>query len=80
MYPKLKSVQATDNHTLLVEFDNHECKRYDVLPLLTQEMFAPLRNLAFLKNLKIEQGGHAIYWNEDIDLSEYELWSKGVSV
>jgi hypothetical protein len=37
-------------------------------------MFAPLENRAFFKNVQIETGGYAVSWNEDIDISEYELW------
>ncbi|PZN71071.1 MAG: DUF2442 domain-containing protein [Candidatus Methylumidiphilus alinenensis] len=76
-YPKIKSARAIDNHTLLVEFDNQERKWYDITPLLNREMFAPLHNPAFFKNVQVEKSGHAVYWNDDIDLSEYELWSKG---
>lgn len=28
-------------------------------------------------NVQVEEGGYAIYWNEDIDISEYELWKNG---
>ena len=31
-YPKIISVSTADHHTLLVEFDNNETKRYDVTP------------------------------------------------
>jgi hypothetical protein len=44
-------------------------------------MFEPLKNREFfnaVKNaVKIEQGGYAVSWSTDIDISEYELWSKG---
>jgi hypothetical protein len=43
-------------------------------------MFAPLRNASFFKNFRIESGGYGLVWNEDIDISEYELWKNGVSV
>ena len=42
-YPKVKSALAIDDHTLLVEFDNNEKKKYDVSPLLSRDMFAPLK-------------------------------------
>jgi hypothetical protein len=35
---------------------------------------------AFFKNFKVEQQGCGIVWNEDIDLSEYELWQNGMTV
>ncbi len=76
-HPKVKSATAIDTHILLVEFDNQEKKAYDVTPLLKKEMFAPLKNHAFFKAVKVEQGGYAISWNEEIDISEYELWRNG---
>ena len=76
-YPKVKSVSAIDGHTLLVEFDNKEKRKYDVTPLLSKEIFAPLKNPALFKAVKVEQGGYAVIWNSEIDISEYELWKHG---
>jgi hypothetical protein len=49
-----------------------------VIPLIP--LFAPLRQPAFFKNFKVEKGVYGIVWNEDIDLSEYELWKNGITV
>ncbi len=76
-YPKVKSVLAIDSHNLLVEFDNNEKKKYDVAPLLGKEMFSPLKNPALFKAVKVEQGGCAVTWNSEIDISEHELWKHG---
>lgn len=76
-YPKIQAVETIDDHTLLVEFDNDQKRKYDVTPLLRKEMFAPLRNPALFKSVQVEQGGYAVVWNNDIDISEYELWSNG---
>ena len=75
--PKIKSVETIDDHTLLVEFDNAQKREYDVAPLLKRELFAPLRNPTLFKSVQVEQGGYAVVWNRDIDISEYELWSNG---
>jgi len=48
-----------------------------LLPLLSRDMFSPLKNPALFKKIKVEQGGYAVVWNENIDISEYELWSHG---
>lgn len=32
------------------------------------------------KNQKVEQGGYAVFWNSEIDISEYELWKQGQAV
>jgi hypothetical protein len=45
--------------------------------LLQKEMFLPLNNPVFFKAVKVEQGGYAVVWNNNIDISEYELWSNG---
>ncbi len=76
-YPRVKSVSAIDDHTLLVWFDNDRLRKYDVTPLLNKEMFSPLKNPALFKAVKVEQGGYAVVWNSDIDISEYELWANG---
>ncbi len=79
-YPKILSASAIDSRTLLLEFDNKEKKKYDITPLLKKEMFFPLKNGAFFKSVKVEQGGYAVAWDSNIDLSEYELWSNGQPV
>ena len=79
-YPRIHKAQAIDNNTLVVEFDNQEIKKYDIGKLLRYPMFSPLRKPEFFRNFKIEPGGYAIVWNEDIDVSEYELWKNGVKL
>ena len=76
-YPKIKLVKALENHQLIVEFDNNQQKKYDVIPLLEKSMFSPLKNLALFKLVQVEKGGYAVVWNGDIDISEYELWQHG---
>ncbi len=76
-YPKVKSVKVIDDHTLLIEFNNRQKKKYDITPLLKKEMFLPLKNPAFFKTVQVEQGGYAVVWDGNIDISEYELWSHG---
>lgn len=77
VYPKIRSAKAIDDHTLLIEFDNSVKRTYDVTPLLEKEMFLPLSDEAFFKNVQIDNGGYAVFWDENIDLSEYELWTHG---
>lgn len=76
-HPKINSAKAINDRTLLIEFDNAKKKVYDITPLLEKEMFSPLKNPAFFRNVQVDNGGYAVFWNEDIDLSEYELWTRG---
>ena len=75
--PKIKSAAAINNHTLLVEFENNQKRKYDVAPLFKMEMFSPLKNPALFKAIQVEKGGYAVAWNNEIDISEYELWCHG---
>ncbi len=76
--PKIVAAHAISDRTLLIEFSQNEFKKYDISKLFNNEMFAPLRNPSFFKNFRIESGGYGLVWNEDIDISEYELWGNGV--
>jgi hypothetical protein len=77
-YPKIITATAIDNLTLLVEFANTEKRKYDISPLLADETFYPLKNPAFFKNFRVDSTGCGLVWNEDIDISEYEIWTRGV--
>ena len=79
-YPKIKSAQAIDSHSLLVEFDNSQKKKYDINRLLDREMFAPLRNETLFRAVNVDIGGFAVVWSNDIDISEHELWTHGESI
>jgi hypothetical protein len=79
-HPKIQSAVAFDDHTLLVEFDNSERKIYDITPLLSREMFSPLKSPVFFRSVTVEKGGYAVAWGADIDISEYELWTHGQSL
>ena len=76
-YPKTNSVKVIDDRQLLIEFDNAAKKVYDFSSLLEKEMFSPLENIAFFRNVQVEKSGYAVFWNEDIDISEYEFWTHG---
>lgn len=78
--PKIISAKATSDQTLVIQFSNHEIKQYDITPLLEKHPFQLLSNSAFFRAFQIEPGGHALVWNEDIDLSEYELWRNGTEI
>jgi hypothetical protein len=78
--PKIFSVQALENKKLRVKFVNGVEKVYDCTQLPGIEMIQLLNNDAFFKAVKVDAGGYGISWNDDADLSEYELWTNGVEV
>ncbi len=77
---RIVSAKAIDDKTLIVKFTNLEIRKYDISKLLENPMFATLRNPGFFRNFRIEPGGYGLVWNDDIDLSEYELLQNGISL
>ena len=78
--PKVSSVQPLDGKKLLVKFINGVEKIYDCNSICKLEMFHLLKNEAFFKSVKADPGGYGISWNDDMDLSEYELWNNGLEI
>ncbi|MBE9113637.1 DUF2442 domain-containing protein [Nodosilinea sp. LEGE 07298] len=78
-YPKICQAEAISDRILRVTFTDQTTKDYDISPLLSTSMFAPLQQPAFFKSFTIAPGGYGIIWSEDIDVSEYELWRHGTA-
>ncbi len=79
MYPKIKNVDAKDDYFLIVNFDNGVRKKYDFKKNFTNPTFQDLRDKNLFRQVKVDSGGYGISWNDELDLSEYELWVNGVS-
>lgn len=62
-YPKVRKVEAVDDHTLLVEFDNCDRRLYDATQLFERKEFSPLTDLAFFIKVRVDTGGYGIFWN-----------------
>lgn len=75
--PRIVSAKIANATTLLVEFSNQEWRQYDISYLLKKPMFYPLRNFSTFKNFTLDSNGYGIVWNEDIDISEHEIWTNG---
>ena len=80
---KIIDVKALDDFILDVDFSDGTKKYYDVKQLfdIFPDMFYPFKdNPAIFKNVKIDCGGCGVSWNEDIDISEFELFENGVDL
>ena len=77
-FPKISRITPLPHYALLVTFDNGTTKNYDCTPLLKRPEFFLLKNEAFFKSVKVDCGGYGISWNDNIDISEYELWTNGI--
>ena len=75
--PKIKAVQPIGEARLLVTFESGIKKIYDCSSLLFRPQFHLLESPAFFNAVHVDPGGYGISWSDDIDLSEYELWTNG---
>jgi hypothetical protein len=76
--PTIKSVEALPDYTLHVEFDNGERKAYNCGHLIESELFSQLKDPAQFN--MAHPNKHSVVWNEDLDLSESEIWFNGVTI
>jgi hypothetical protein len=78
--PRIKSVTPQKERHLLVTFVNGVQKVYDCQRILKFDRFQLLKHEAFFKAVTVDPGGYGVSWDDDMDLSEYELWNNGVEV
>ena len=76
-YPKVKSVIPLSGKQLFVTFITGDTRVYDCAPLLNESSFYSLRDDAFFRNVHVDQTGYGVVWNDNVDLSESELWING---
>ena len=78
---KVIDVMPLDNFILLVTFENGVKKKYDVKQLFSQfKNYKRLEDVNFFNNVKVDCGGCAISWDDEIDISEVELWDNGIEL
>lgn len=75
--PRIKAVAVKGTTQILIHFDNGEKRVYDCRPLLCHPQFHFLKTPAFFRAAQVDSGGYGVSWNDDIDLSEYELRTHG---
>lgn len=77
MVPRIRQVQTSDDYVLHVTFENGITKLYDIKPRLNDERFKNLRDRGLFESVQVDKGGFGVSWDDDIDLSENELWTEG---
>ena len=79
-YPKVIKVQAISPLKLEILFENGEQRLYDVSKLIDKYPFEQLVDYNFLKQVKVDENGYGIYWNDDLDLAESELFENSIVI
>lgn len=78
--PKIKSARAIKENILQITFSNGVTKLFDVSKVLHRPHYSNLEDFSFLKNVHVDDGGFSVYWNDDIDICEHELWLGGCEI
>ena len=76
-YPTIKQIIKIEPLCLTVLFSDGTVKVIDFHGLLDNPVFISLSDFSFFKQVKIDQGGYGLVWNEDLDISESYLWENG---
>ena len=78
-YPRIEEVKPLPRRHLVVTFRNGVAKLFDCNPLLGDPTFAPLRDDSLFRAVRVDTGGYGVSWTDGIDLSESEIWPKGIA-
>jgi hypothetical protein len=71
-------VEPLEDYRLLLTFDNGERRVFDVTPYLDSKLFAPLRNPALFKTVRLNP--ITIEWIGNIDIAPEELYIDSVLI
>lgn len=75
---KIKKIKILPNtFSILVLFDNGITKKIDFTKKINEEFYSDLKNKILFEQVQIDAGGYGLSWNDDIDISEFELWNIG---
>lgn len=76
--PKIIQVVPEKNFMLLVRFSNGKERYFDCKEVMQRnEYYHRLKNPHYFKNVHIDPGGHGVSWDDEVDISEYELYKYG---
>jgi hypothetical protein len=72
MNPRVLKVEYKGNYQLLLTFTNKEVKQFDLSTYLNYPIYEPLKDEAFCKKLRADDG--IIVWDEYIDFDPDTLY------
>ena len=76
-YRRVRAVEPLPDKKLLVRFETGDVRVYDCQPHLKEEVFRPLADDSFFRQVYSDPHGYAVIWSDEVDLAESELWING---
>ena len=78
---KVKEVYPAEDLHLIVVFENDVVKDYDVKQLFSRfNDYKALQNPDIFNLVHVDCGGCCVAWNDELDISECELWESAITV
>ena len=78
MFNIITKVKVVKKNILNVTYADGKIFYFDVSTLFKKfPVFKQLKNNKLFKQVKVDMGGHGIYWNDDIDLSSEYIYDHG---
>ena len=74
---KIQNIEVLEDKILKIFFSNNIIKTLDCKNIMDRESYYTLNNEAFFNSVKVDKSKRFIYWNDEIDICENELWTKG---
>lgn len=78
MYLAVKQVEALEDFTLLLTFENGERKKFDMKPYLNLGIFQELKDFRLFKTVRTSFD--TVEWANEADLDPEVLYQQSVSV
>ena len=78
MYPAVRSVKAIEEHRLILEFDNGQCRVFDAKPLLSVGRFRDLASLEAFAKVRV--AFDTVEWENGLDLDPEYLYERSVAI
>ena len=67
-------MEYTAKHTLRVGFDDGAVRTIDFTPVLTGEIYGPLRDPEFFQQVRIDPEAHTVVWPNGADFDPETLY------
>ena len=67
-------VEPQKNNTLLLEFENHETRLFDMTPYLEKKPYVRLKNSPLFMKAMVAYG--TVVWPGNIDIAPETLWDQ----
>ena len=78
MFHKIKDIKALEKGILEIYFENGEKKYYDIKNAIKKvKELEILNNQNIFRNVKVDIGGYAAIWSDELDIDCNELYYNG---